>query len=527
MAIRGTTDTQETPTQTGNAPGVDTSIGTVQAPGVEANDVFGWMNILGAGSSIGADAEKYLETVRGFFTKELGVAAPTMHRLTEPNGAYAFVLADRAIILQFTAAIANDRPDYMPLSDYGMPAKRSLNQQFPHVKLLNYIEVAPRDYERAQIMAQHLSLNLNIATNAQIAALDVNMFDKTEYTINTDLATAVGYINNHNPHAVQPRADIGFTIYARKKRIQRTGDLPFDDGQPIAAVVGFTEMIARKMDYSGIVSKYIPFVRITGIAASLPLPGIVPLCLATAVDQFIALRRWIHPFLSFAKGKPNLGQLSLDPQNPKQLWFASNMNDVNTWVQANTLNAVLAIDVADGQAKIPALNLYGHPSYANAVITTMQGFFGDRIRFDPARQPFHILAQDFIGTVGEGPATVDSRTVDFLSLTAQLGAQDDNAKLLLEFQMDNPAIRARVVADKTGGTFRSLNRCWLSALDAGVMRDLATVVQNSLNITQPGGSTRTAPTDWLAQQADIYGTGNYSTTRVVGTNYQTGTYFQL
>lgn len=512
MAVKGTQDAND---PLSAAPGVISDIppsGREDAPGLNlgSNRVFGLMNTLNATNSLGQEVDTYIEKLKSFFNKDaIADARIVTHRLTQPTGSHVFMMGNCAIIILFQAGLT-DQQNYAPQSFYGRAAARELTSRFKDARLINYLIVSPQDYDRVAQMGQYIAVSLAIASNPSFYNQDVQLLSGNEYVVDPDVMAAKAYINQINPHALQPRIDIGFIVYAKQARTQGMPSWA-EDQRPIAAVGGYTEMMQRRQDHTGAI-KYVPLVHITSISSGIPLPGILPLCLALAADQFISSRRWVSQF-GFQRGKPNLGNLSADPQDPKKLWFANTPQERDEWIHANTLPAVLAIDVVEGQARIPTIALYGDPQNATRVYDQVQHFFSGKLLLDRTQAPFHVQAVDYIGAYGEHGGTIqDSRNIDYLNLLAAGGTQDENARFLQNYPQD-PTIRARVVAEKTGGSFKSLYLNQISVLNMNLLGVLASAVQNTIQITSTGTTSRMTSTDWIAAQANASLSQNFTTTR--------------
>lgn len=512
MAVLGTNDeeTQATP-----APGPTAQpMRSANPMSGSGNQLFDLMNTLDAGQSLGSNIEDYLKVIKSYFTSDASSSSTTIEvrRLTQPNGAHAFVSGNHAIIMLFQETLPSDTQNFSPISDYASYALEALKNMFGKtINLINMVVVLQNDYSRAQQMARYINVSLKIATNPMIHDTTISVLGDSQYSIDPDVNGVRAYVNNLNPSNVAPRIDIGFLIYAKQPRRNNSMPIgPFEDMRPIAAVGGYTEMLKSK-DQTGMV-KYLPMVHITSIASDIPLPGIVPLCITIAADQFISTGRWIQQFSSFQKGKPNLGQLSQDPNDPKKLWFATDPMTLETWRMANCLPAVLAVDVVEGTARIPAVADYGYLPKAANVYEQIHKFFGARIQFDRTQSPYLIHATDFIGVYGDRSGNlVDSRNMDYVTLLAD-GSQDAATQILLEYPM-NPTDRARVIAEKTGGTFRSIHRTNISVLSPNLLSTLAMAVQQSLIIDAPQGQTRMTSSDWMRAQSTLYQSQNFSVTR--------------
>lgn len=520
MAVQGDKENETQTKAPHAAPGVEQPAPQMRAPGFTSsggNLLFDTMNILGAAQSLGGAIEEYLKAIKGFFGNDsttTGTLKINVTRLSEPNGAHAFIAEKKAIILLFADQLPADTQNFTPASDYSLFAVKALKAQFGEdMKLVNVVVVTAADYGRAQQMAHYISISLMIATTTRLHDMNIQVLGDNQYSIDPDVVATRNFINNLNPSAVMPRVDIGFIIYAKPPRRGGAQFGLLEDLRPIAAVGGYTEILSTQ-DQTGVI-RFAPLVHITAIASAIPLPGIVPLCLTVAADQFISSGRWMQQFTSFQKGKPSLGNLAPDPADPKKLWFPQNIMDLDKWRFQNVLPALLAIDVVEGQARIPALAAYGYSPNAQVVYDQILNFFGGRISVDRAQAPYEIRATSYLGTYGStdaGGVQSDSRNLDYLNLVASGGVQDSATLDLLQYPLD-PAQRARLIFDKTGGQFRTLYRASIAALNPNLLATLAMAVKDQLQIEAPQGQSRMSPNDWLIASGKLYQASNFGVSR--------------
>lgn len=514
MAVHGTTDQTTNQTTTTPAPGVSPTQPNTHAPGYTAtgDTLFTWLNQLGSGQALGPDIEKYIESLKSFLPKE-HTPAMTIKRLAEPQGAHAVVCGKNAFILLFDQLLSRDTQNFvLPSSDRGAEAYNSLKRELPGTTLLNFIVIQPEDYTRVQQAAQHMSVFLSVSSSA-INNTNISLLSNNEFYIDLNVDSTKAFIEARNLHTVQPRIDIGFTLYAKSNR---RGQQPMsieEPSRPIAALGAYVDIWETGGNIGigfGGPSKYQATIRITNITSEIPLSGMVPLMMTIAANQFIDKGRWAVPFTSFQKGKPNLGNLSVDPDDKNRLWEAKTMDDVNRWVNANMLGRpILGIDVAEGQARIPGVADYQNTDTPGRVYDQITTFFGNT-PLDRSTGPFKIHGETFVGCYGDTRGTLlDSRTIDYLSLVAQ-GTVDPSARMLLQHRQD-PTVRARFIYDTTRGSFRSINRTSVSILNAQLLATLAQSIVKSVKIIGGDQQQNIIPTPWLDDVVKQYNSNTFNT----------------
>lgn len=518
MSVKGTEEQQ----QGGAAPGI-MDAPQMTAPGPQAPNnssfsggAFGVLNMLSAGANLGGPVEDYLKVLKSYFSNDntASLVKIEVSRLNEPYGAHAYIAGNCAVVLLFTDTMSNmENQHFVPTSAYIGQAARELKAKHGNdIRLLNAVIVLPGDYTRAQQMAQYISLTLAVATNARLYDMNVSAIAESQFSIDPDVNLARNYINIYNPSSVAPRTDVGFVLYAKAPR--RQGQQPYlqaEDSRPIAAVGAYTE-IQRLVGQGGVV-RYQPIVHITSITSGMPVPGIIPLCLAIAADRFTGQGgNWIQQFMPPRRNEPNLGQLFPDPADPKKQWFCADMEQFNGLRGQYFNDAILAIDVVEGQARIPALAAYANPPGFKAVYDYAQNFFGAKLQLDLTALPYFVYATDYIGVYGDQGSLVDSRNMDYMRLLVN-GAQDAlTQNVLLHYPVD-PSGRSRVLFEKTGGSYKSL---WLNTVSVptpAFLGALAKAVQGSLGIEPPQGQNRMVATDWMQHHAEQYRTQSFSVAR--------------
>ena len=526
MAIHGTTEDKTTAPSSGAAP-IDPAVSR-HAPSTDfpgGTDLFGFLNRLGANQALGPDIEAYITKLRSHLPTE-GAQQVVIKRLAEPQGAHVAISGKAAIILLFDALLPKDLQNYLPTSDHAVSADRSFRAEVPNIPHpLHVIVVQPEDYPLAQQMAQYLLFNLAVASDGFYSNTNIGLLTANEFVVDTSLDTARNFIGARYPHGVLPRMNLGFTLFAKTRRgsnSQFTSSL--EESRPIAALGAYVEIWQPNGGpQNG--PKYAATVHVTNITSDLPFPGIIPFMLAIAADKFLDRGGWKQQFSSFRKGSPNLGNLSFDPNPGKknELWFANTPDELNTWIHANMLpRPFLAVDVVEGQARIPALAVYGDSkSYDGKVYEQITSFFGNP-PINRGVPPYITLpAPTFIGTYGDPRGKLeDSREIDYLNLLAKTGSQDPSTRALLLYT--DPVIRARLVAEKTGNTFKSNHRVQVSFLEPSLLSILAQEIVSKVKILGGKDDERQLSTPWVEQLQQAYIRNNFNTSNLSSHNTMVG-----
>lgn len=510
MAINEQTTSAPQPNQPqggfaqGAAPEGVAAAPSTDAPGGGPTNILGLMSVFGVSTGISPDIEAYITDLKKHL-KEAPNLNISISRLQEPLGTHFVECASSAFLLLFPDVIPTPTDPEVPKSEYIRVALTTLSQVRPDLRPKNAILVSKQDYGRARHMAGHLARNLMVATNSQYASITAQALSDGNYVIDANPAMASNFINMLNPHEVQPRADIGFTVSIRR---QRTPGREFQQGlvdelTQLAACTGYVEMI-RQQDQAGNI-KHLPLVHITAMDSMIPHPAMIPLLATLAADRFIIKNGWRNQFSKFAKGAPNLGNLIPDPQDPSKPWFASNVLERDQFIATHVFPPALAIDVVEGQARIPAIANYPLVAGAPKVLEDIRSFFGvdvTQLRNIPLTS---VSTVDVIGYYGDRAGNLlDSRNIGYLDLMASLGALDRDAEALLYHQTE-PRRRQRVVAQAAGATYVPMFTNNVTVLNANLLNFMSSVIGQTLRITQAGGSTGVASVDFAIAQGLGFG----------------------
>ena len=500
MAIRGTIDDPTAapifaPEQT-HAPGPSAS----PHQRTPDNDFFSVLRTANSGQALGPDIEKYIENVKAYFPKD---GTPiTVKRLTQPQGAHAFISGGHCIIILFDELLSHDVQNLIPASDAGSIASEALKREItPTPALLHVQLVIPADYSRAHQMARYILLSFMFSGTSNFANSTVELLSKVQFGVDPNVEAARAFIDQRSPHSVPERGDtgIGFVVYAKSPRDFGNPSPQNDEVVPFAAVLGYVDVWRQGGElgsYDLPNQKFQATVHITNITSDIAHPGIIPLCLAIAADRFIEQRRWLTPFMNFQRKARNLGNLTIDKEK-KTLWFAEDVRSLYEWLGNNMFPVpFLALDVLEGRARIPATALYGDTIYTNRVFDQITRFFGN-IPLDRTSAPFIPTTQSFVGTYGDPKGVLtDSREIDYLKLLADYGALDQSSQILL-YPNSDAVQRAKVVSDRTAGTFRSLYRNTPSILNPSLLALIAGEIRSRLKFIGEDRNNLYAATPWV------------------------------
>jgi hypothetical protein len=466
---------------------------------------------LSSGASLTEDVEKYLKTINDILSKPDSSLSGKfkIQPLREPTGAHAIIVQNHVIVLIFTDLISGELQNFAPMSLHSISAYRSLPADIGieerSIHFLNGILVSSVDYTKATQMAKHLINTFTTATNPDY---DVSLAQFTgnnslEFVIDFDRSRVLNFISDNTPHAVLPRVDEGFVVSFKKQRDR--GSLRtmqgIDDTVPFMAVGWFTEFIMRQAPDS--TWKFMPIARISSITTTTPVNGIELFALACAADVIINRRRWLVPYSSFRANELNLGNFFPDPNGGKSLYFTKNIQERDAIVGTHMLAPTLALDITEGQARIPGLIYYAGNDTNNAerLRNRIRKFLG--IPIDQAIAPSWTITKEYIGTyIGKDGIPHDSRDVDYLNLVKTAGGLSEDFKKLLVWH-EAPHTRTQIVSDNVK-SFRSMHENQITIMNNSFIATLLQIVQNNVKLSYSSVQSTEIPTDALMAQIDLY-----------------------
>lgn len=512
-----------------------TELGGVEsAPGRNALDFVGLFTTM----TITKKHKEYLDAVVEIAKSKL----PNLVReqLPEPSGAQAFIVTDEtgqkyALNLLFKDLIAPSA-ELIPLSFKAKVAADALQRKSPGISLINTIIVGDRDLDRVQQMAIALVASLSIQVSAEYrdaGARDLSV--NNEFVVDNNIEAARNFIDRTSPTGVLPYFDLGFTIGVRRKSKNAwANNNPYtryvqdNQPEPFMAVGAMVDIKGPFPDPTTGVQKYQPVIRITAMPSLIPLMGSVFLAQVLAAQNFIQFGTWKRPFMKFSKGSPNLGNLTPDPDGSGKLWFAPDIQSMETFIAQWCYPPILCMDITEGTIRIPSLYAFTDASAQNqqALLNEAARFFGQPLPMFNGT-PYTPVATDYIGTVGPAEGVqLDSRKITYLNQAAE-GALDANtARVLLNFFPD-PLERARTIA-QLSGSFVSLYQDTVVSVNGAFLSAVSQILPNSgLTVFDPTGQggvvplsgfspqygnyTGFMPVATMSQQRPIYGTnGLYS-----------------
>lgn len=511
MPITGGDMREEARAAQGNPNLENSSSVSIDAPGpkVIGDDRIPVMSIisnLGVMASLNDNIEKYLKEIKDYAGTENQLGSVEIFRLQAPNGAHAIIAKNYAFVFLFSEMLQSTFANYIPLSDYEDLAIKTLKKGRPDVKALNTILVTPDMYGRARKMAHHVLSSIAVRTISLYQQFGISeLSTNSVYVTDTDPNAVRSFVEAFSPHGVPARSDLNILVGLKAPRNNIANQFAPEETTPIMSISAFVDMI-KLPDMSSGTIKYLPLVRITDITSPLSMDAISPLALSIASSQWIGNNGWRSQFgLGSTKGVLNIGNLIPDPQG-KKMWAANSIDEMNVFISQQCFRPVLALDIAEGRARLPHLGNYSNPQGESSVRAAISSFFKQVVpnNIGPL---YDSSTVEFIGTVGDAASGTlrDSRYIDYLRLASEQGSLSPETEGLLNTYSNDPAGRTRLVAS-IAGNYQSLYRNTTAILNTQFLAWLNQIVQASgLDIRSSQASNPVATNSFALAQASWAG----------------------
>lgn len=503
----------------GQAPGGQSPYGQQQQ--AQGLDIYAQLLAMGS-YGIAPQHKKYNEEIMDEAKKFI----PNLELmpLQSPPGAQAFITKGEgnvhyAKIVLFESLIPQMQ-DLRPVSDRLREAQESLAKAMggKTVHIIGSQIISDRDLTLVPQMILSTSSDLIASSRVDIREANSRALSAGyDWVVDPNVTSALDLISRLSPVKTLPRADFGFTLGVRQQGknnqyangFMQQQNAPVD---PIIACVGYTEIIGPIADRQSGISKFLPIVHISATVSRVPTLAAELLAVVQMTQMAIVNQGWKIPFRKFQEGKPNLGNLRIDPQDQNKLWFINNPDMFERFVADQFFPPVLYMDVQEGAYRIPSRLLFAgdNPSHLGRIANEASRFFGAPFLGLKGPLPLAMtVAQEYTGTFGSDVKT-DSREITYLNRVCQGALDKQSADILLNYQND-PSERARVVANLTG-SFTSLYRNRLSWISPEFIGQLSGMVRQSrMRIYDPTAQAGTVPLAGFIQAgADFTGFQPYA-----------------
>lgn len=364
-------------------------------------------------TTVGVEGRKFIEQLTGIVTD----AEMHIERINERKfDVYAVCDKERksAIILAFVENYIS--PEMYSPGVYLGPVFQYLADN--QIALVDHICITAEDYNAAEDFGPFIVQSLE-GTDDE-APITLGEFKGGHYRVSNNLTQVKSFIDRYDPHAVSPRVDYGVVISVRLARRPEVAmaneESEFRELLCVGAYTRLYTTQTQSFGGNGGVTKYIPVATVTSITSALNSDQLIPLALSLASEEFINRHGWLAPYRQFGVNPlGNLGNLVPDDQGaPFEITSAEALGE---FLDAVIAAPHLAIDIADGRARIPGIGSIVHqPERIAADTMRFLGIDPKEAVNYPLQCPDLRPVSELIGSAVVEGETKDSRYIDFLYL---------------------------------------------------------------------------------------------------------------
>lgn len=400
-------------------------------------------------SMLSPDGIKYIKDLKELLSNQDNVADGAVIRITSlsyPSEALAVHCGKYAVVIIFSEAVSNTDTN-IPTVGYARGAVRTMRELIGQdVQLLNTIVITPRDYNRVTHMASHLINVFKTMIIPEFQALNASSFNNLSIDVSPNPEIYDSMVERSSVHSTPARADIRLTFFLSdgKKNTNDSGvfsraehSVNRTDIAAVGAYVVFN-IITTPEGYH----KYIPEIHISEITCRVIYDGMLPVILSLATEILIDNGVWRSQFSDIGKNIPNVGNLVFDPSTNAP-WYVENTAQRDAFFQQYCTDPILVIDIVEGRARIPGLELYGFntdPSVPmeHPLVAKYNRFLGGQV-LAPQQPITKVICHEYGGYFVSGPGYQDSRWCDYLTLMIHNSSSMDRLRELLRHQSKEEA----------------------------------------------------------------------------------------
>ena len=403
-------------------------------------------------STLEGAGKEYLQKVKENLAEKLPGSVSLMVN-TESIVCCIFMDKDKTVGVPVLFAETNRSIEDIPPVEH-MPAiiKRFKAAIASEATLLQSIVIAEEDYSRSSNMANHIAMQIGVNVSHEV--LTVENFRSSNFVCTTDVSKVKKFIDDYSPHAIPARCDIGLLLSAVVKKDPRLlapgenewREIPL---MAISAYTSFSKNINNNQfgNYNSSFSNekdIIPCVNISDIVVNRAYKEFISIAIPLAAHQFIRTNGWLSAYNNYSITSQNLGNLLIDKESGKPAFTATQADRDDIIQRFIQMPPYMAVDIADGRARISGLDNYGNTEKLYEVIADMQRFLNVE-QLGVSQNPIIDKIKTYEGYVkNKEGQLVDSRCIDYLYLCQSNVSLDIAGRFL--FQPRDPLKRSKDVA---------------------------------------------------------------------------------
>ena len=415
--------------------------------------------------SLSEEGMKYYNALRKGLEDTTWPYPLTCMRLNEPSEAYLFENEKEnvgVIVVFLEMYYSGDNNDESIVRLYGQArdnCRTMMEAAGRNFSTLSVIGVTKHDYDRVNCMITDIRNKIISFCDTSISAMTIRSLDSLQVSLNPNKDKVQDFIRKISPMGVPAMMEFGFTVDVV---IPKSPNQHFIAGQrnkyenetrTIAAITGKVDFMAQNNgfmmgdSFSNMFNnkpQFLPMVNITSILSVIQTYDIIPLYLPLAYQMFIAGGLWKTPFRNFgSKSSINIGNL-LENRETGQLYEMNSDLDVENFINAFCMPAILVLSVTEGRPYIPGLNWFATPSGSEHIDNAFNKFFEQPNLL--VGDPVTARIAEYVGTVTFDSELCDSRYIDYLHVVRDHPNEAANLRKMLTYN-GLPADRAKLIKE--------------------------------------------------------------------------------
>lgn len=444
------------------------------------------INLVGRGSSLSEKGMAYFDSIRKVFTENQNTLPVKISMLSTPAETMALEHMGKVILITPSEGLRDLIDTDLP---YTIVMKELWNTYTSTIsgthQMLQFMLVTPDDYEKLQQMITAIKSFFIASSHTEFSNTTIADLKDANLMISTNSADVNKFIASIYPHAVPPRADMGFVLYQRSSKDQPNYNEQksyFDQSTsnqiPIACVTGFTEPVQIPGMTFQSMPKFLPVVHISSMITPLPDNKLTTLLIPLASDVFIRSGLWKNQLSQFSKDQPNIGKLIRDPHT-NMPWFAENPMHRDQIIDTMFEKPSMVLDITEGTYRIPGLENYGIAELAPSINQMYANFLNAEISATRCSgYKFH----EYIGTISRGSIKADSRWADYLNTIVHYESEVNTVAQFLMRTAD-PKVRVNLIK-RFHPSLEILYSNIVAEINLKFMMEVQELIRNHIHIAQ-------------------------------------------
>lgn len=430
-------------------------------------------------SQLSREAEEYIKNIDDIIRDaKINITSHSVRTNYVESRVYVHEPTRFAVVLLFEETYQSY--DATPITSKNPDVANAIRLKDNTISVVEFITVTKEEYNLYGNMAAFIINAMKTLSNDDSANIGIDQLRNLNIHAITSIDFVRKVVQKFSPHKVPDRDDIGVVLCFEPSVKMNPYNKNESDWIPFLAITGFTRILCPEEANSG--GKFVPIPTITNIVSAIPNASLLSIALPLAVDAFITQNIWTRPYMTFATGKPNLGNLNVDPTSGAPFFVDTNAafhNFINTFMTP----PFLAVDITDGRARPVGIDMLD--GMLDRLLNRINRFFnmsGDtlgRIATRPGTSGILTKFYNYTGTYQTNGEIKDTRFVDYLNMASILTNPNREEMIKLLNQKNQPNIHLELVRSFYPDNVRSLYTTTTIVLDADVVAQINEALYHS------------------------------------------------